>query len=134
MKYTKLLNYFIRWGKEDFYLKSILDADRYIKDMADKCIPDELKAEIREAREQYLEYIGGEKMAYKHCVGCYENFYNSGDKTCWHFDKNKVLQTKYYIDNNASMGYKNNYRAMKVPPCYRKQGGVLVDKIPMEAK
>ena len=134
MKYDKLIKFFIRWGKEDFYLKSILDTDRYIKDMADKCIPDELKVEIREARNEYLEYMGGEKMEYKHCVGCNDNYYNTGEHKCWNFDTDKVLETKYYIDNNASMGYIKNYTKMNVPPCYSKQGGIMLSKIPDEAK
>jgi hypothetical protein len=134
MKYEKLLRYLIEWGKEDFYLKSIFDEERHNNDLKEKNIPDELKKEMIEARKEYIEYIGGEDMQKKHCIGCYDNFYNCGDKTCWSFDKAKKLVTKFYIDNETPMSQKSGYTKKNVPPCYKKQGGVLLNEIPNYAK
>lgn len=68
------------------------------------------------------------------CIGCHDDFYNqpgNGYKgQCWMFEPGKALEVRFYIHRDSPMGQRSNYKKETRPPCYHRQIGVYVDKIP----
>ncbi len=62
-------------------------------------------------------------MDVKHCAGCRDNFYNSGNSTtgrCWSRDKAK-LEWRIPVGMQESPPYKNK-KAKRVPNCWHGSG------------
>lgn len=72
------------------------------------------------------------------CVGCHDNFYNGhnniGVTECWHFNSTQPLVTRYHLSINVSMGRRDAYEEVKVPPCFSQIGFVFLKAIPDYAK
>ena len=46
------------------------------------------------------------------------------------FEPGKALEVRFYIHRDSPMGQRSNYKKETRPPCYHRQIGVYVDKIP----
>lgn len=62
----------------------------------------------------------------KHCVGCYNDFYNDGFKgtKCWSLKTAKMVWKKE-VDVDQLPPW--NQKAKRLPSCYRKQRCVYVE-------
>lgn len=56
-------------------------------------------------------------MDKQHCIGCKDNFYNSGDRECWSLKTAKVI-TRYKIHMDAPMGKQSNFKKVQIPNCF----------------
>lgn len=70
-------------------------------------------------------------MDVKHCAGCYNNFYNQGDKCCWNL-KSAKLVWRIPIGVDERPPYKNK-KAKRVPSCWRGGGSNRTIMIKKEA-
>lgn len=72
-------------------------------------------------------------MDCKHCNGCRNDFYNDknplGVKRCWSLDSARLVW-RWTIGTWTPMDKKSNFRRVKVPHCYHREGACYMHRLP----